>query len=161
MPPRFQSPVPNSVERARIKHSSGADTALVDVEASHHFATAAARTFGAVLLVVACAAAAAVALATPVTAPAGGVAAADALPPTSHTIERNGLRYEFSALSGNEYLWEVAADPDFRRNLAHSRPADVRRLRELLETELHVTDIRQLHARHRATAESLRGLGYL
>lgn len=77
------------------------------------------------------------------------------------TIERDGLVYEFSALSGTEYLWDAAADPASRVNLVPVRAADARRLRALLSEQLGVTDLEVLHAPYRATAESLRSMGYL
>jgi hypothetical protein len=82
-------------------------------------------------------------------------------PATNVWIERDGLRYEYSSLSGRERLFEVGVPDDQRRDLAPSRPDDARRLRRLLEEQLSVPDLDVLHEPHRATAENLRAMGYL
>ena len=81
--------------------------------------------------------------------------------PAYATIERNGLRYEYDALTGREHLYVVAEPLATRRDVVGERPADVQRLRRELESELGIQSVETLRDVHREEAEVLRRLGYL
>ncbi len=47
-------------------------------------------------------------------------------------IDDGGLRFTYHVLSGDEGLFDLAADPKMLRNLVRERPDDARRLRDEL-----------------------------
>lgn len=78
-----------------------------------------------------------------------------------YTIERDGLRYEFHAVTGAESLWRTDARPGQQFNLIRDRAGDGRRLRRELEKELGVESLDELREEHRDVIEHLRELGYI
>jgi hypothetical protein len=112
------------------------------------------------LAALAVAAAAAVAWAVP--SGSGDLERTDpaALPAYAH-IERDGLRYEFEALTSRERLSEIAPDGSRGRDVLAERRDAAARLRAALEAELGVDSLERLVEAHSDAAESLRALGYL
>lgn len=90
----------------------------------------------------------------------GGGATVDAgtLAPLQH-IERDGLRYEYDALTDAERLLDVS-DPSAPKDVSKSRPADVERLRADLVARLGISGLGALRDAHKAAADELRRLGY-
>ncbi|MCE9634874.1 MAG: hypothetical protein K8T90_04140 [Planctomycetes bacterium] len=72
-------------------------------------------------------------------------------------IERDGLVYEFDAISNRERLTEVGR-PDL--DLLRDRPADALRLRRAIETDIG-RPLESLVDANRETIEALKRMGYL
>lgn len=77
------------------------------------------------------------------------------------TIDEDGYRYSFQAVTGDEALYDLAADPRGLRNLAAAEPARVSAMRRDLAARLHVADVHSLMKRDAETARLLKSLGYL
>ena len=85
--------------------------------------------------------------------------AADA--PAVVVEEADGLRYEYHAFTGREFLWRADATNEDRRNLVRELPDAALQLRRACELRLGLDSLDVLHAPHREAAEALHGLGYL
>jgi len=91
-----------------------------------------------------------------------GAARASVLPkelPAHPVVERDGLRYEFNALTGVESLLDLSASPP--RELVRHREEELSRMRDLLCRDLRIDGLGRLVDAHREQAEGLRRLGYL
>jgi len=76
-------------------------------------------------------------------------------------VEDGTIVYMFDAISGQESLFDRAADPQLRRNLAGARAAHVGRLRRVLLARKGVESLQQIRARHRGRIDRLRAIGYM
>lgn len=88
-----------------------------------------------------------------------GAARADL--PARPSLEADGLRYEFDALTGCERLWDLSDPSQAPRNVIRERAIDARNLRRSLERQLGVESLDELRDAHRSGADALRRLGYL
>jgi hypothetical protein len=77
------------------------------------------------------------------------------------SYEGAGHRYTYHLVTGDESLYDVAADPRELRDLSRCRPELTRELRRALEARLHVDSIESLRAGKSDTIRRLRSLGYL
>lgn len=88
---------------------------------------------------------------------ASGDLSAGAPPAARVHIERDGLRYEFDAISGRERLTSLD-HPE--TDLIHARPVDALRLRRALEADIGQPLERLIDA-NRETIDALKRMGYL
>ena len=95
-----------------------------------------------------------------VSAPQNGSQDASSRPPALFTLEQDGLRYEYHAVTGAETLWDLSAPAGQQRNLARERADELPALRDALRRKLGIQDLAELRAPHEALAEQLRALGY-
>jgi len=109
--------------------------------------------------VIAVAALIALAVATAAVAPRSTTSPAQL--PARVSVEDNGLRYAFDALTGRESLVDVTSDAGDRIDLIDSRPDDAERMRRLLVRDLDIESLSELVDAHRPAADELRRLGYL
>ena len=114
-----------------------------------------ARRLAAALLLVGCAAAVAVAAAF---APHRARVARDA---PIVLIERDGWRYEFHAITGDESLFHLTDEARTRQDLLEVEPETARKLREELLRVLGFASLDELREPYRDAIDRLRGLGYL
>ena len=104
-------------------------------------------------------AAAAVGIGTDEPAGAGTLRECSALPAFA-SIEQDGWRYEFHAVTGRERLVSLA-DGAGAENRAEEQPEVVRKLRVSLARDLKLRDLDELRDAHRDAIERLYALGYL
>jgi len=85
--------------------------------------------------------------------------------PTTHpaqvSVEHDGLRYEFDALTGTERLLDLSQTGPDRVNLVNVRLEDAARLRVEACRKLGIGGLDELVREHRRDADELRRLGYL
>ena len=74
--------------------------------------------------------------------------------------DSGGLRFMYHVPSGDESLFDLAADPRMLNNLRATRPADLTRLREELRKQIGVESLEELRHAHQALIERMHGLGY-
>jgi hypothetical protein len=77
------------------------------------------------------------------------------------SLDRDGFRYVFHPVTGDEALFDLRADPRQLRNLIRERWDQAHRMRRLLEQERGVESLDALRADEEETIRSLRALGYL
>ena len=103
--------------------------------------------------------AAAAGIGTDEPAGAGTLRECSALPAFA-SIEQDGWRYEFHAVTGRERLVSLA-DGAGAENRAEEQPEVVRKLRTSLARDLRLRDLSELREAHRDAIERLNALGYL
>lgn len=81
--------------------------------------------------------------------------------PAQVSVERDGLRYEFDALTGTERLVDLSQPGPVRTNLVNERLEDAARLRVEACRKLGIDGLDELVREHRREADELRRLGYL
>jgi len=102
---------------------------------------------------------AAVGINTYQSAGAGTLRECSALPAFA-SIEEDGWRYEFHAVTGRERLVSLA-EGAAAENRAEANPEVVRKLRVSLARDLRLRDLDELRDAHRDAIERLYALGYL
>lgn len=76
-------------------------------------------------------------------------------------LDRDGFRYTFHTVTGDEALFDVRNDPRLLRNVIRQEPARAAELRRALERAHGVESLEELRAAHRAEIEALEAFGYL
>jgi hypothetical protein len=114
----------------------------------------------AALVILAAAAGAAVAAATHTAPAAGDVEAARRALGISSTV-RDGFRYEFHALSGQERLFDLGRDPGCLVDVASSHAELVRACRQEVLESLGASSLEELRAPCADTIRRLEAMGYL
>lgn len=77
------------------------------------------------------------------------------------SIEKDGYRFDFQAVTGSESLWRTDIPDSERVNVAADEPARAAEMRRLLLSNFGASDPEDLRARHAGSIERLRRLGYL
>ena len=114
----------------------------------------------AALVILAAAAGAAIAAATHPTASARDADAVRRELGIASTV-RDGFRYEFHAVSGQERLFDLARDPRCVVDVASSHPDLVRACRNEILESLGASSLDELRAPYAATIRRLEAMGYL